>query len=124
EIEAELLRYPGVQQAVVMAREDVRGDRRLVAYLQVASDWSPSKLRAHLADKLPAHLVPQTFVPLAKFPLTPNGKVDRAALPKPVWRPPLREDERPRTPAEKTLASLWMELLHLDEVGRDDDFAA
>jgi amino acid adenylation domain-containing protein len=128
EIEAELLRYPGVRQALAMVREDVRGDRRLVAYVVLESDgslelWAP-KLRAYLEEKLPPHLVPQAFVPLAKLPLSPNGKVDRAALPKPIWRRPLREEEKPRSLTEQALAELWTELLRVDEVGREDDFTA
>ena len=93
EIESVLAGHPGVREAVVVAREDVPGDKRLVAYL-TAKDGEPpkvSELRGLLQAKLPEYMVPSAFVTLDRFPLTPNGKVDRKALPQPT-KPEQRTD--------------------------------
>ena len=85
EIEAVLRQHPGVQQAVVVVREDTRGDPRLVAYLVASGPvvFEPSELRDLLKRTLPEHMVPAAFVQLPALPLTANGKVDRKALPVP-----------------------------------------
>jgi amino acid adenylation domain-containing protein len=123
EIEAALLRYPGVRDALVLAREAVPGERRLVAYVAMGDAEAPrsSALRAHLAARLPDSLVPAAFVVLAELPRMPGGKVDRGALPAPH-----REAERgytaPRTPAEEILADLWSDVLGVERVGVHDGF--
>jgi amino acid adenylation domain-containing protein len=126
EIEAALSQHPGVLQAVVIAREDRPGDRRLVAYVipQPQPVPSPDALRHFLEGRLPAYMLPSAFVSLAEFPLTPNKKVDRRALPAPGE---LRVDQArarvaPRTELEARLARLWEEVLGIDGVGVTDDF--
>ena len=88
EIESVLAALPGVREAVVLAREDVPGDKRLAAYLTVKEGEPPkdSELRGLLRAKLPEYMIPSAFVVLDRFPLTPNGKVDRKALPRPDLR--------------------------------------
>ncbi|WP_233601911.1 non-ribosomal peptide synthetase [Corallococcus sp. CA047B] len=123
EIEATLRQHPSVQQALVLARRDSStGDPRLVAYV-VASNANPNELRTHLQQKLPEYMVPSVFIPLAAFPLTPNGKVDRNALPAPEAGAAQRERYvAPRTPTEQHLAALWAEVLRVERVGREDHF--
>ncbi|RKH23519.1 non-ribosomal peptide synthase/polyketide synthase, partial [Corallococcus sp. CA031C] len=123
EIEATLRQHPSVQQALVLARRDSStGDPRLVAYV-VASNANPNELRTHLQQKLPEYMVPSVFIPLAAFPLTPNGKVDRNALPAPEAGAAQRERYvAPRTPTEQHLAAPWAEVLRVERVGREDHF--
>jgi amino acid adenylation domain-containing protein len=128
EIEAALFRHPGVETAVVIARQDGAGPRRLVAYVVSSGLLPPSvgDLRASLKKLLPEHMIPASFVILAALPLLPNGKVDRSALPAPeALRPDLDEPYlAPRTPSEARLAAIWAEVLGLPRVGvRDDLFA-
>jgi amino acid adenylation domain-containing protein/non-ribosomal peptide synthase protein (TIGR01720 family) len=126
EIEAALLRRPGVREAVVLAREDVPGDRRLVAYLTASgAAFSPDELRAWLRGVLPEHMVPGAFVLLDALPLTPSGKVDRKALPAPEARSRgARAYVAPRDHVEMTLAQVWEEVLGVRPVGVTDDFFA
>jgi amino acid adenylation domain-containing protein/non-ribosomal peptide synthase protein (TIGR01720 family) len=134
EIEAALERHPQVRQAVVLAREDAPGEKRLVAYVveqtpsapAPAESLSPDLLRAFLQRHLPEHMVPSAFVFLERLPLTPNGKLDHRALPEPgTVRPGLRQAyASPRNPAEELLARIWAEVLRLDEVGVHDNFFA
>ncbi|QRO01039.1 amino acid adenylation domain-containing protein [Archangium violaceum] len=125
EVEASLATYPAVEDCVVVAREDVPGDKRLVAYAVARSGMTvePEAMRAYLKEKLPEYMVPSAFVPLEALPLTPNGKVDRKSLPAPE-RGRSEEDAfiAPRTDTEQLLASIWMELLRLERVGVKDDF--
>ena len=118
EIETVLGQLPAIQQAVVLAREDSPGDRRLVAYV-VAAPGAPSahELRSFLQQKLPEYMVPAAFMFLDSLPLTPNGKLDRKALPAPdQTRPELEETfVAPRTPVEETLASIWAGVLKVDQ---------
>ncbi|HEU4884735.1 MAG TPA: amino acid adenylation domain-containing protein, partial [Longimicrobium sp.] len=121
EIEARLDEHPGVRQAVVLAREDAPGDRRLVAY--VVGDADGEALRAHLAERVPAYMVPAAFVRLDAFRLTPNGKVDRKALPAPEGDAfASRGYEAPVGSAEETVAAIWAEVVGAERVGRGDDF--
>jgi amino acid adenylation domain-containing protein len=119
EIESVLAQWPGMRQAVVHCREDVPGDRRLVAYYVCDSEGDApdtTALRAHLGRALPEYMVPSAFVGLDAFPLTPNGKIDRGALPAPGLATGQGEALAPRTPEEAFLASLWKELLALPAV--------
>ncbi|HEX8696157.1 MAG TPA: amino acid adenylation domain-containing protein, partial [Longimicrobium sp.] len=125
EIESVLLEHPAVRAAVAVAREDGTGEKWLAAYV-VADAWPGAQaLRAHLAARLPEYMVPGAIVPLDALPLSPNGKVDRRALPAPT-----REAARagsyaaPRTTAEEVLAEIWSELLGLERAGVEDNFFA
>ncbi|HVG43174.1 MAG TPA: non-ribosomal peptide synthetase, partial [Longimicrobium sp.] len=121
EIEARLAEHPGVREAVVMAREDVPGDVRLVAY--VVGDADAESLRAHLSTALPEYMVPAAYVRLEALPLTPNGKLDRKALPAPEGDAyASREYEAPVGKIEVALAKIWTELLRVERVGRWDHF--
>ncbi|MFN9623827.1 MAG: alpha/beta fold hydrolase, partial [Cyanobacteriota bacterium] len=130
EIEAALRSCAHLQDAVVLAREDLHGEKRLVAYVTahaLAAPTDPSELpallKAHLQSTLPESMVPAAFVVLPAFPLTPNGKLDRNALPAPdadafasrPYAPPIG-------PVEETLATLWQDLLGIDRISRHDDF--
>ncbi|HZF48381.1 MAG TPA: amino acid adenylation domain-containing protein [Polyangiaceae bacterium] len=131
EIEAALSAHASVREAVVVAREDAPGDKRLVAYL-VLSDVSdvsdgegaPSALREHLRAMLPEPMLPSAFVVLKSLPLTPNGKIDRKALPAPDGARSAdgASYEPPRTETEQALAAVWEELLCVRPVGVTDDF--
>ncbi|MBZ4423048.1 non-ribosomal peptide synthase/polyketide synthase, partial [Myxococcus sp. RHST-1-4] len=123
EVEAELLRLPSVAEAVVVAREDVPGDKRLVAYVVARTEGVTAvELRRHLEKSLPEHLVPAAFVLLDAVPLTPNGKVDKKALPAPESGSDEATFVAPRTPDEELLAGIWANVLHVERVGRHDDF--
>lgn len=125
EIEALLSQYPDVQQAVVISREDIPGDKRLVAYIVLNQiDASVTTLKRFLQEKLPNYMVPAVFVILDSLPLTPNGKVDRQNLPAcDRTRPDLEETFiAPRNSTEATLFSIWAELLGLEQIGIDDNF--
>ncbi|HEY4595691.1 MAG TPA: AMP-binding protein, partial [Thermoanaerobaculia bacterium] len=126
EIEAALATYPGVREAVVLAREDAEsGERRLVAYLGAAAEPDQGGLRAHLAARLPDYMLPSAVVTLPSLPLTVNGKIDRAALPAPEAVRRDRADHRePETAIEQALAGLFREVLKIERVGVDDDFFA
>ncbi|HKH43059.1 MAG TPA: amino acid adenylation domain-containing protein, partial [Thermoanaerobaculia bacterium] len=115
EIEAALVSLPGVREAVVAVREN-----RLAAY--VLGDVPADLLRQGLRERLPAYMVPATWVALPALPRTSSGKVDRAALPAPDLPRPEREPTAPRTPEEEILASLWAEVLRLPRVGVHDNF--
>ncbi|MBI2525900.1 MAG: amino acid adenylation domain-containing protein [Candidatus Rokubacteria bacterium] len=126
EIEAALTQHPSVREAVVLAREDAPGDRRLVAYVVGAgtSPVAPAALRRFLEGTLPGHMVPPHIVTLDRLPLLPNGKVARQALPPPD-EGALAADRgflAPRTPVEDKVAAIWREILHLDRVGIHDNF--
>ncbi|HEY6922733.1 MAG TPA: condensation domain-containing protein, partial [Steroidobacteraceae bacterium] len=125
EIQSQLTRHPLVKDAVVVAREDSPGDKRLVAYVVPKAVEAPSSesLRTHLKAQLPDHMIPSAFVTLAHLPLSPNGKLDRRALPPPEQSAYLsRQYEPPQGELEQTLASIWQSLLRLERVGRHDNF--
>jgi amino acid adenylation domain-containing protein len=124
EIEAVLVSQPGVTAAVALVREDVAGDRRLVAYVVGPGAGNDGELRRLLQAKLPAYMVPSVLVPLDALPMTDNRKIDRAALPSPDGaRPTLEQRYAPaETPMEELLVELWQELLGIGRVGIDDDF--
>jgi amino acid adenylation domain-containing protein len=141
EIETVLRQHPSVQESIVIAREDIPGDKRLVAYV-VARDHTPgderltqhavsrngaagpSEFREFLKVKLPEYMLPAHFVFLEKLPLTPNGKTDRKALPRPDFEALADESKfvAPRTPKEIVLARIWCEVLGLKQVSIHDNF--
>ncbi|HEX6368167.1 MAG TPA: amino acid adenylation domain-containing protein, partial [Longimicrobium sp.] len=122
EIEARLLEHAAVEEAVVVARQDGAGAKRLVAYC-VGGAARPEALRAHLLERLPEYMVPAAYVHLDALPLTRNGKVDRRALPAPGDDAFARRGyEAPRTETEAAVAAVWAEVLGLERVGRQDGF--
>jgi amino acid adenylation domain-containing protein len=126
EIEALLRQHPAVQESVVLAREDIPGDKRLMAYIVPRPGQEPtfSELRRFLQGKLPEFMIPAAVRLLETLPLTPNGKVDRRALPHPEQNRPELESAwvPPRTQVEAVLADIWVEVLGLNRVGIDDNF--
>jgi acyl carrier protein len=125
EIESVLCTHPAVREGAVMAREDMPGDVRVVAYVvpKEGQEYADMELRKHLRKTLPDYMVPQYFFQLEKLPLTPNGKVDRKALPAPAGS---TADERlmvaPRTEAERLLAEVFQEALKVGGVSVHDNF--
>jgi len=126
EIESILSEHEAVREVKVTAREDVPGDKRLVAYIVPEGKSIPSldALREYLKGKLPDYMVPAAFVTLEKIPLTPNGKVDHRALPAPEYTRPELEQAyaAPRTSVEQALADIWAEVLGVKQVGINDNF--
>jgi amino acid adenylation domain-containing protein len=127
EIEAALLTYPGIKQAVVVAREDSHGSKQLVAYLEVPRDTrhlKPRVLREHLRESLPEYMTPSLFLVLDRLPLTPNGKVDRHALPAPdrTCSNPSRSCLPPRDTFELRCTQIWEEVLGVRGISVRDDF--
>ncbi len=147
EIEALLARHPDVREAVVVARKDVPGEMRLVAYVVADQEQRTknkeqraekpdsqfsilnsqfSELRDYLKTHLPDYMIPAAFVTLDGLPLTPNGKIDRRALPAPAAAQPAPGDDgvAPRTPVEELVAQIWAQVLRLERVGAHDNFFA
>ncbi|MEH1777317.1 amino acid adenylation domain-containing protein [Nostoc sp.] len=129
EIEALLAQHPSVKTSVVIDREDVPGQKRLVAYVvqnqQYENDSKLTlELRHFLKQKLPEYMIPTAFVCLEKLPLTPSGKLDRRALPAPDQSRPILEVAliTPRTPTEKKMLGIWIKILGIDNVGIQDNF--
>ncbi|MEX0805585.1 MAG: amino acid adenylation domain-containing protein [Candidatus Binatia bacterium] len=126
EIESVLGQQAAVREAAVLAREDNPGDKRLVAYVVPRQEAAPtiSELRSFLKQKLPEYMIPSLFVFLDSLPLSPNGKVDRKALPAPDQNRPESDESyvAPRTPAEQILAAIWAKLLGVNQVGIRDNF--
>ena len=119
EIEAALAALDGVEQAVVIAREDRPGEPRLVGYLTGTAE--PATVRAALAERLPGYMVPAAVLALTTLPLTVNGKLDKRALPAPEYDDTDRY-RAPSTPAEEILAGIYAQVLGLERVGVDDSF--
>ncbi|WP_344908525.1 non-ribosomal peptide synthetase [Streptosporangium longisporum] len=121
EIESRLLEHPGVARAAVVAREDDKGERRLVAYLECAT--VPAGLREHCAATLPSYMIPADVVALPALPMTANGKLDRAALPAPGARATAPGTTAPAvlTGVAAELHEIWREVLGVEVVGLDED---
>jgi amino acid adenylation domain-containing protein len=123
EIVEALRAHPAVTDAVVLARTDEAGEKRLVAYLEAADrPGLRQQLREHLADRLPRYMIPTDLLLLDSLPLNRNGKVDERALPAPGPTAPDPDFRAPGTGTERRLADTWCEVLRLDRVGRDDNF--
>lgn len=126
EIEAVLRDHPGVNEVVVLAREDQPGEKRIVAYIE-SHHHTPATindLRDYLHSKVPDYMVPSAFVLMDALPLMPNGKIDRKALPEPGRERPDLETEfvAPGSPAESIVAQIWADLLGLEEISIQDNF--
>ncbi|QQQ79105.1 non-ribosomal peptide synthase/polyketide synthase [Saccharothrix sp. 6-C] len=127
EIETALLRHPDVREAVVVARADARGHKRLVAYVvgEVAQSFRVEKVREFLGESLPDYLVPSVFTPVDALPISPNGKVDRAKLPEPDFGALAGAGYvAPSGPVEEALAAVWADVLGVPRVGAQDNFFA
>ena len=129
EIEAALMQHAAVREAVVLLREEASGHQRLVAYVLLRSPEQSSldELRTYLLRLLPEYMVPSLYVPVTSWPLSPNGKVDRQALPPPEagWFARTAPSAAvPRSPAEEILARIWSRVLRVPAVGPDDSFFA
>ncbi|UJR87060.1 MupA/Atu3671 family FMN-dependent luciferase-like monooxygenase [Sandaracinus amylolyticus] len=125
EIEAALATCEGVREAVVIARAGTGGDAELVAYVTAHPPVDAKTMREHLRATLPSYMVPSRFVALERFPLTPNKKVDRNALPAPddaTTSAPEATSAPPANDLERDVAAIWREVLGVAEVGRDDNF--
>jgi len=121
EVEAALLRHPAVRQAAALVRPDRRGQNRLLAYV-VMEGTATAHLREHLREQLPLSMVPDSVTELAAMPLTPNGKVDRRALPEPATTAAREQYVAPRNALESQIAAVWQEILHHDRVGVHDNY--
>jgi amino acid adenylation domain-containing protein/non-ribosomal peptide synthase protein (TIGR01720 family) len=121
EIEVALAAHAQVRQAVVIAREDRPGVKRLVAYVVTAGEVDPEALRAHVAGRLPEYMVPAAVLAIPELPVTVNGKLNRAALPAPDFRGAGRA---PETPVEAVLCELFAEALGMESVSAEDSFVA
>ena len=132
EVEARLMEHPAVREAVVVAREDEPGDKRLVAYYLAASNEAgaealrPEQLRRHMAESLPEHMAPAAYVRMEAWPRTPSGKLDRRALPAPGKKAYVTSSgyEPPQGRMETELAGIWAAVLKMDRVGRHENFFA
>ena len=128
EIERTIAESPAVREVVVVAREDVPGDKRLVAYIvprAAAEAVDVAEMRSHLQARLPDVMVPTHFVTLSSFPLTPNGKLDRKSLPPPatlITAALPAPAELPAGEIEELIAGIWRDVLQLQEVGTQDNF--
>ena len=125
EIEARLNDHRSIREAVVLAREDVPGEKRLVAYYtsRGGEDVSVEAVRSHLLGALPEYMVPSAYVHLKALPLTPNGKLNRPALPAPDSSAyAMRAYEPPAGAVEEAIARIWSEMLNVEHVGRYDNF--
>lgn len=128
EVNTALARHPAIRESVVLAREDARGEKRLVGYCVCngVARLTRGELHEFLKDKLPDHMIPSAFVFVDAFPLTPNAKVDRKLLPVPDWTRPEVEAAfvAPRTKVEQVLAEVWAETLGVRRIGIHDNYFA
>lgn len=122
EIETVMAQFPGIDIAVANDQRDESGRQYLVGYYTAETVIDEVALRQHLSVKLPKYMVPNYFVHLEKLPMTPSGKIDRKNLPLPQFTVQTTEYVPPETETEKQLSVIWSELLHIERVGRTDDF--
>jgi len=122
EIESILNQNEQVQQAVVLAKEDQQGNKRLVGYVVPKGTFDKQAIQAHLNTKLPEYMVPAIWVELENLPLTANGKIDRKALPDPDISQITTEYIAPENDTERALVNIWQELLNLEKIGTSDNF--
>src|SRR5262249_34547447 len=124
EVEAALLKHPRVGQAVVVDREFAAGDRRLIAYVVAEANTSTSELSDYVKDNLPSYMAPAMWVTLDELSLTPNGKVDRAALVTPQLSTPKLQGKyvAPRNVTEQQLVQIWEELFKVRPISITYDF--
>ncbi|WP_418027853.1 non-ribosomal peptide synthase/polyketide synthase [Paenibacillus sp. JJ1722] len=123
EIEAQIIKVDGVKESIVMARADQQGDYHLAAYYVAEKEISGSMMLNLLNEKLPNYMIPSYFIQLQNMPLTPNGKIDRKALPAPEDSLQSRADYvAPRTWVEVKLAQIWQDVLGLEQVGVKENF--
>ncbi|MBZ9636379.1 non-ribosomal peptide synthetase [Clostridium sp. FP1] len=123
EIESQLINYEDIKESIVIDREDENGTKYLCAYLVSGKELTVGKLRSYLSQNLPEYMIPSYFVQLEKMPLTPNGKIDRKALPKldgSIVRG--TEYEAPRNEVEEKLVAIWKDVLAAEKVGINDNF--
>ncbi|MCK4259937.1 MAG: amino acid adenylation domain-containing protein, partial [Halanaerobiales bacterium] len=122
EIENQLLSHEEIKEAVVIDRIDDSGNKYLCAYIVSDSELSIAELKAYLGRELPNYMVPADFVQLEKIPLTPNGKIDRRALPKPDGNIGGAEYVAPTNVTEEKMVQIWSDILGVEKVGINDDF--
>ncbi len=122
EVESALLQLEAIQEAIVVARGDDSGQKALCAYFVADADLAVSGVKQDLARALPSYMIPSYFVQLDAMPLTPNGKVDRRALPEPEGRQAGTDYVAPRTPLEAELAAIWQDVLGVEQAGVQDNF--
>ena len=122
EIESILQQSEQVKHAVVLAREDSQGNKRLVGYIVPQEDFDKEEIEHYLENKLPEYMIPQMWVALESLPLTANGKVDRKSLPEPEAQKKQTDYEGPRNNTEEQLVKLWQEILEVEKIGIHDDF--
>ncbi|MBW7473808.1 non-ribosomal peptide synthase/polyketide synthase [Paenibacillus oenotherae] len=122
EIEARLLGYEGMKEVIVLDRADAHNNKYLCAYFTAMEELDAAVLKEFVLAELPAYMVPSFFVQLDKFPLTPNGKIDRKALPEPEGDLSSAEYVAPRNDTERKLADIWQGVLGVERVGARDHF--
>jgi hypothetical protein len=123
EIETALRRHQAVVEAVAVMREDSPGDRRIVAYISCSERAADTdSLRDYIKKRIPDYMIPSAFVFVDSWPLNSSGKIDREKLPSPNDSTGKADYIAPRTPIEKRLAEIWVEILHVKQVGSDDNF--
>ncbi|WP_083629583.1 non-ribosomal peptide synthetase [Tenacibaculum agarivorans] len=123
EIEAALSNIPAIQQCCVLAKEDEKGNNRLVSYVVVSENFNKEQIQTNLKESLPDYMVPNVWITLEEMPLTASGKLDRKALPEPdITSLSSKVYVAPKTEIEKQLVTVWEQLLGVDKIGLNDDF--
>ncbi|MCH7324060.1 amino acid adenylation domain-containing protein, partial [Solibacillus sp. MA9] len=122
EIENRILQHKRIKEAAVVVKENKENEKYICAYVVSDKEMKDLKLRDSLRGTLPEYMIPSYFVQIEKMPLTPNGKLNRRALPEPILEENTIECEAPRSEVEKVLAELWSAVLGIEEVGINDNF--